>query len=150
MLLQLQIWDTGGLEQYNSIVSSYYRSADAIVLVYDIGSARSFGNLPKWLQEAKTFPGNTATYMVVGNKSDRMDRIITSEQGEQFAEGLDVPFTETSAKESHNVDRLFLTLARILIDKKQKSQTGAPSRDPNSISLHRPVEREQSRCWGWC
>ena len=79
-----------------------------------------------------------------------MDRIITSKQGEQFAKRLDVPFTKTSAKVSHNVNGLFLALARILIDKKQKSQTGAPNRDLDSITLHRPVEREQSLCWGWC
>lgn len=74
----------------------------------------SFGNLLKWLQEAKTFPGNTATYMLVGNKSYRMDRIITSEQGEQFAKRLDVPFTKTSAKVSHNVNGLFLASGLVI------------------------------------
>lgn len=33
--IKLQIWDTAGSETFKSIVSAYYRGADAVVLVYD-------------------------------------------------------------------------------------------------------------------
>lgn len=37
-LVKLQIWDTAGQERFRSITQSYYRSAHALILVYDITS----------------------------------------------------------------------------------------------------------------
>ena len=143
--MQLLIWDTGGQERYRAITSSFYRRADAIVLVYDIGSAESFGNLQKWLQEAREYTENVVVYMLVGNKSDQIGRRdITSEQGEQKARGLAMPFMETSAKDSHNLDELFMRLGETLLDKKLTSEPASP--DPNTISLNKGKESEKRGC----
>ncbi|PIK59473.1 putative ras-related protein [Apostichopus japonicus] len=40
--VKLQVWDTAGQERFRSITQSYYHSADALVLVYDITSRESF------------------------------------------------------------------------------------------------------------
>ena len=37
-------WDTAGQERFRSITQSYYRSAHAIVLVYDISCQPTFGS----------------------------------------------------------------------------------------------------------
>lgn len=34
--IKLQLWDTAGQERFRSITQSYYRSAHALILVYDI------------------------------------------------------------------------------------------------------------------
>ena len=66
-----------------------------------------------------------------GNKSDRTDRKVTQQQGRQFAQENDVPFLEVSAKNSNNIDKLFLQLVKMLlelhIDKKPGSQEGGAS-----------------------
>ena len=66
-----------------------------------------------------------------GNKSDRTDRKVTKEQGQEFAQKNDMPFLEASAKESNNIDELFLQLAKMLlesqIDKKPRSHEGGAS-----------------------
>lgn len=41
--VKLQIWDTAGQESFRSIVKSFYRSASAVFLVYNITKYR-FGN----------------------------------------------------------------------------------------------------------
>ena len=68
-----------------------------------------------------------------GNKSDRTDRKVTQQQGRQFAQENDVPFLEVSAKNSNNIDKLFLQLAKMLlelhIDQKPGSQEGGASTD---------------------
>ena len=33
---KLQIWDTAGQERFRNIISSYYKGAQGIILVYDI------------------------------------------------------------------------------------------------------------------
>ena len=40
--IKMQIWDTAGSEAFKSIVSAYYRGADAVVLVYDRSDSNSF------------------------------------------------------------------------------------------------------------
>ena len=41
-LVNCQIYDTAGQERYHSIVESYYRKANAVLLVYDISVKESF------------------------------------------------------------------------------------------------------------
>ena len=36
LLVKLQIWDTAGQESFQAIVKSFYRSASAVILVYNI------------------------------------------------------------------------------------------------------------------
>ena len=37
--IKIQIWDTAGQEKFRTISGTYYRGADAIIMVYDITSA---------------------------------------------------------------------------------------------------------------
>ena len=53
-----------------SITRSYYRTACAALLVFDITRRESFENLGKWLNEAKNNGNQTLSFLVVGNKSD--------------------------------------------------------------------------------
>lgn len=153
---QLQIWDTAGQERFRTITQSYYRSADAIVLVYDIGSQGTFRNLPEWLSEVERYAGSNVQKILIGNKSDRHDREITPELGRQFAQENDMPFLETSAKNSDNIDELFLKLATTLreshVDKKLRPQHGM-SRvgQPNTVSLaQQPAQEEKTGGSGCC
>lgn len=43
--IKLQIWDTGGQERFRTITQSYYRSANGIILCYDITCRQSFESL---------------------------------------------------------------------------------------------------------
>ncbi len=154
--LQLQIWDTAGQERFRTITQSYYRSADAIVLVYDIGSATTFRNLPEWLQEVERYAGKDVHRILIGNKSDRQDREITAELGKQFAQENDMPFLETSAKTSDNIDQLFLQLAKTLRDTHQDKKLkphygGNVSKQPNTVTLTKRSEgSEPSGGGGGC
>ena len=47
----LQIWDTAGLERFQSLGVAFYRGADACVLVYDVTSQNSFKTLEIWRDE---------------------------------------------------------------------------------------------------
>ncbi|CAL1281534.1 unnamed protein product [Larinioides sclopetarius] len=33
--INLELWDTAGLERYRTIIKQYFRSADGVLLVYD-------------------------------------------------------------------------------------------------------------------
>lgn len=71
----LEIWDTLGQERHSSIVSSYYKNASGIMIVYDVTNMESFLNVKSWLIELEDhffkFGDQTEeTFILVGNKSD--------------------------------------------------------------------------------
>lgn len=63
---QLQIWDTAGQERFRSITQSYYRSAHALILVYDISSQPTFDCLPDWLREIEQYASCKVLRVLVG------------------------------------------------------------------------------------
>lgn len=63
------IWDTAGQERYRSIGPMYYRSADIILLVFDLSNIESIESLHKWYLDIKKV-NETAYLIVIGNKSD--------------------------------------------------------------------------------
>lgn len=115
ILFQLQIWDTAGQERFRSITQSYYRSAHALILVYDISCQPTFDCLPDWLREIEEYASSKVLRILVGNKTDREDREIPTHVGEDFANRHDMYFLETSAKEAENVERLFMQIAEDLM-----------------------------------
>ena len=66
----LQCWDTAGQERYRSITRQYFRKADAVVIVYDISSEKSFLNARDWLESAVEGAGPGASLLLLGNKLD--------------------------------------------------------------------------------
>jgi GTPase SAR1 family protein len=131
---QLQIWDTAGQERFRSITQSYYRSAHALILVYDISSQPTFDCLQDWLREIEEYASNKVLRVLVGtyyqnnypkqinifclsgNKTDREDKEIPTAVGEDFANRHNMYFVETSAKEAENVERLFMVIASELME----------------------------------
>ncbi|KAJ8965237.1 hypothetical protein NQ317_006203, partial [Molorchus minor] len=102
-------------ERFRSITQSYYRSAHALILVYDISCQPTFDCLPDWLREIEEYASNKVLRILVGNKIDREDREIPIHVGEEFAERHNMYFLETSAKDSDNVEKLFMYIAENLM-----------------------------------
>jgi len=134
--IKLQIWDTAGQERFRSITQSYYRSAHALILVYDVSSQPTFDCLPDWLREIEQYASCRVLRVLVGNKLDREDRELPTAVGEEFAHRHNMYFLETSAKEADNVEKLFVQIARELTqlvrsghfdkDTKQASPASSP------------------------
>ena len=64
--IKLQIWDTAGQERFRTITQSYYRSANAIIIVYDVSNQPSFDRLPEWLRELRQHINDKVVTILVG------------------------------------------------------------------------------------
>ena len=51
--VKLQVWDTSGQGRFCTILRSYSRGAQGILLVYDITNKWSFDGLDRWLHEVE-------------------------------------------------------------------------------------------------
>merc|ERR1712169_73431 len=109
--IKLQIWDTAGQERFRTITSSYYRGAHGICVVYDVTDMDSFNNVRQWLQEIDRYACENVNKLLVGNKCDlTTKRVVDYNTAKEFADGLGIPFLETSAKNSTNVEDAFITM----------------------------------------
>ena len=115
--IKMQIWDTAGQERFKNIISSYYRGAHGILLLYDVTDKDSFKNLSNWLIEIEKNASKNVLKVLIGNKSDLEDkRVISYNQGKEFADTYGLKFIETSAKKNLNVNEAFETLGRELMN----------------------------------
>uniref|UniRef100_A0A7S4IGR0 Uncharacterized protein n=1 Tax=Vannella robusta TaxID=1487602 RepID=A0A7S4IGR0_9EUKA len=109
--VQLQIWDSAGLEtnEYHTVTPSYFRGADVIVLLYDVSVKASFDDLASWITRVGQVASPDSQKIVVGNKCDlTLERVISSEEAEQFSNSrLQAAYMETSATKNINVTDLF-------------------------------------------
>jgi len=67
--LKLQLWDTGGMERVASITSSYYKFADAAILVFALDCTESFNMLSQHLLDIVSYAENAKIYLC-GNRKD--------------------------------------------------------------------------------
>ncbi len=100
--VKLYIWDTAGQEKYRSIVSSYFKGCDGVMLVFDLTNPASFISVTtKWYELAKS-KSPDAQLLLVGNKSD-LDINIDEKQPELWARDHGAIYVRTSVKRDVNV-----------------------------------------------
>jgi Ras-related protein Rab-1A len=144
--IKLQIWDTAGQERFRTITNSYYRGAHGIIIVYDVTDPESFQNIKQWLNEIKHYAMDNVCKILVANKCDKVDkRIVTTFSGEEYAQSIDIDYIETSAKNCHNVDKMFYNIAKqIKTHMKEKLITSNISNI--SVKKGEPINAKHSRC----
>jgi Ras-related protein Rab-1A len=107
-VIKVQIWDTAGHERFRSITYSYYRGANAIIIVFDLSDKKSFISITEWLKQIEKHAKENVFKFLVGNKSDLVEqRKVSYDEAKQYADEHELPYIETSAKEGININELF-------------------------------------------
>ena len=121
--VKLQVWDTAGQEKFRVITKTYYRNAAGIIIAYDVTNGESFVNTKRWIEEVKNNCGDDGVPIVlVGNKSDAPNKIVSFEDQQAYAGLMNLPFYETSAKENINVDEVFTHLTKLILARQEQQQ----------------------------
>jgi len=115
--LKLQLWDTAGQERFRSMAVSFYRGADACVLVYDICDLKTFENLDMWMKEFLQNVGvdnekEDFPFVVLGNKADLPEKKVSTASAEAWCSSKkNVSHFETSALSKKNLNEAFDRIA---------------------------------------
>ncbi|KAJ2665561.1 ras GTPase [Coemansia sp. RSA 1200] len=147
--VKLQIWDTAGQERFRTITSSYYRGAHGIIVVYDVTDGETFSNVKQWLQEIDRYASEGVNKLLVGNKSDLEDkRKVDVTEAKDFADSLSISFLETSAKDSTNVEKAFMTMASQIKERMGASnvQQQQQQKKPINLSQGQNVNQANTGC----
>ena len=158
--IKLQIWDTAGQEKFKAVSKQYYKGADAVIVVYDITSTRSFRNVSNWMADVDSFASANVQKFLVGNKKDLSEhREVPLEEGKTTAQCFGAYFIETSAvsNQDYAIEQIFKILANKIVDERRRVEESV---DPSTarrrlnepVSLGRPeqpveaVGSEKSTC----
>lgn len=149
--INVHLWDTAGQEEYHSITPIYYKGSNAALLVYSVIDRKSIERAAQWKKELVSSQGNDIVTIVVANKIDMVkDRCISEEEGKKFAESINSPYFEVSAKTGDGIQRLFdclgnsLSKIAIASNKGQGRRPGA--RSGLRVEEHEEVEDKPSGC----
>ena len=113
--IRLILWDTAGQERFRSLIPSYLKNADCIIIVYDITNKESFYSLNHWLRSAKDNTVEGTIFIICGNKIDLKEkRTISSEEINEYIQKNDLIYVECSAKSGEGIKELFNTIAQYL------------------------------------
>jgi len=112
--IKLVFWDTAGQERFAALTPAYFRSAHALVLVFDLADRGSFDRgAPHWLRECERQCPEVGARLLIGNKVDKEHREVSVEEARSFAHSMEADYIETSCKDSTNVVDAFDALARL-------------------------------------
>jgi len=116
---KLQVWDTAGQTRFRTVTRTYYRSANAIFLVFDLTKHDSFKSLKEFLSDIrKANPTPELVLILIGTKSDdEAEKEVTSDEPKEWAAANQMQYYETSAKFNKNIDEPFIFATTKLFDK---------------------------------
>ena len=108
-IYRIQIWDTAGQENFRSITRAYYKNCVCAMVVYDITNSNSFQHIQNWIEEIQEQSPKTVLIILIGNKIDLEEkRVISYDEGNEFAIKNGIFFYETSAKTGVGIEDVFL------------------------------------------
>lgn len=105
--------------------------AQGIMLVYDVSDQKSLDNAQYWIKNIKSHATDSVQVALIGNKTDLRTasnninnsssgntekKCIDTEQGKEVAMKFGIPFYETSAKDSVNVNDAFVKLVENIVE----------------------------------
>ena len=139
-----------GQERFRSVTHSYYRDANALLLLYDVTAISSFNNVRVWLSDIHEYAHSDVIVMLIANKVDKTsERVVTRAMGEKLASEYDVTYIEASAKTGLNVEFCFKAVGQALLRQSDSnlSDGESPSKTLNHIvQLNDQLHKQNSCC----
>lgn len=112
------LFDTPGQNEYFSIIASYLKVVDAVILIYSIIDKRSFESLNIFINLLKEVNCFGIPILLLGNmKNLEEKREVTKEQGEKFALENGFIFHESSIEDYEELYSIYYKFAKMVYEK---------------------------------
>ena len=133
--VRIKIWDTAGQERYRALTQGFFKSAHGIIITYDVSNVDTFENLKYWIQSIHTNLGenDSIKIIIIGNKID-LEREVSLEDAQKYAEDNGYKYFETSAKTGKGVIESIRFLVQEIIDCQDKKQNNINNGNDNNIA----------------
>ncbi|GMF41009.1 unnamed protein product [Phytophthora fragariaefolia] len=122
--IKVQLWDTADQEKFGvaRLPNSYFRHANAAIIVYDVTNRLSFGAVLRWVMQVLAYRSTAAdslfSIVLVGTKADVAGgyRQVFEEEGRAISRVIGASsFYECSSKDGTNIHDTFNAIATSLV-----------------------------------
>uniref|UniRef100_A0A7N4NTA8 Ras-related protein Rab-36 n=1 Tax=Sarcophilus harrisii TaxID=9305 RepID=A0A7N4NTA8_SARHA len=116
----LQLWDTAGQERFKCIASTYYRGAQAIIIVFNLSDVASLEHTRQWLADAlkENDPSNVLLFLV-GSKKDLStpaQYVLMEKDAVKMAQEMKAEYWAVSSLTGENVREFFFRVAALTFE----------------------------------
>ena len=138
-IIQMQLWDTGGLEEFYSYTPNLFQNADLAIFVYSINDKISFEHISS-LDSLLNQNSFECIKYLVGNKIDLEDkRMVQKYEAEDYKNTYGFnKFMEISSKINLNIKELLDNIGISLYDKYISNNNGFSHENINSYEDAKP------------
>ncbi|XP_057207626.1 ras-related protein Rab-34a isoform X3 [Triplophysa rosa] len=151
----LQLWDTAGQERFKCIASTYYRGAQAVIIVFDLTDVASLDHTRQWLEDAMKENDPTSVLLfLVGTKKDLSYSLI-EQDAIKLADQMKAEYWALSALTGENVREFFFRVASLTfeanvmaeLEKSGSRRIGEVVKiNSNPNNLHAASKKKQPNC----
>ena len=124
-IYKFQIWDTAGLERFQTITKTYYKGANIILIFYDALDKSSFEKAKILFKECLN-DNKKQIYFLIRSKyelnlSSKNDEIVSDEEALEFADKNNLIFAHISSFENYGngIDNLFDLILKEIISESE-------------------------------
>ncbi len=144
-VIKCQIWDTAGQESFAPLIKTYYRDIGGIILMYDVNDRKTYNDLTFWLNEIeKNKPEWSISKLLIGNKIDSDNRVVSTEEGQKFAQENGFSFIEISVKKEFDVSFALKELVEDIYNQKDDNK-GIKKSDFKKLALTETLDDKFDR-----
>ncbi|XP_022918725.1 ras-related protein Rab-30 [Onthophagus taurus] len=147
--IRLQLWDTGGMERVASVTSSYYKFAEAAILVFALDNPTSFHILSQHLLDIVTYAENAKIFLC-GNKLDLVNQVpqVSDADIDAFCEqchNLISKTYKTSCKTGEGIEEMLSDIATQLVQT-NRSKLELQSMEAHGFKVSNTEEPSEDSC----
>ena len=99
----MKFWDAAGEKRYKPVISTYFKSTDCAILMFDVTNLASFQQLPQHIQEFRKVVN--CPMFVVGNKIKEPNKQVTEQMVAELCESIGKNCFHTFVDVKHNDDQ---------------------------------------------
>ena len=144
--IRLKIWDTAGQEKFKSIQKQYYRNSDGILLVFDVTKFDTFNVLEEWINSIKNQTSNDIIVVLVGNKIDLNNKVISDDEIKNFANDNKFKYFLTSAATGKNINEVFDYIVKEIYNIKSKKKKNDSNNNNNKNLKKNYIKSNKKAC----
>ena len=118
--IKVQFWDTAGQERFRSLIPSFLRGAQCVLIVYSIIDEDSFNSIDEFRQLVEELVENPNSKIILcANKEDlrlSYTKPISKDRGQELANKYGWRFVSVSAKTGLGIEDLENDILQIIMD----------------------------------
>jgi Ras-related protein Rab-23 len=125
--ITMDLWDTAGQEEFDTLTRNYYRGAQGCVIVFSTTDRASFVAVESWKEKVEREVQNLPI-LIVQNKVDQIESaVMTAKEAEDLSRKLGLKLYRTCVKDNTNVDAVFELLADLAMKPQVAPAVPAPA-----------------------